>query len=262
MYKAARTHLIFGLITLSIFSILTTEAAAQAGGAAVTAEDLNGQAIEQINNKKYDAAIGLLSKAIEIKPGLADAHFNLGTAHLLAGRAEVALGHIRKGTELNPSSYKGYNQLGVVYDSLRQDDLAIKALKKAIDLKPDYAFGHINLGKAYLFKNQLQLAREALEKGLRLDPSSDDGKLHLAVLYAKQARYSQAIKVARGVTERRPDDETANLILCQIYIMANDRDSALGLYQSFKGTNVSLADQMFRSLFNGRTVDASGLARP
>jgi tetratricopeptide (TPR) repeat protein len=260
MSRAAKIHFGFCIVILSFLIPIATEISGQTKGETVA--DLNRRAIQLINNKEFETAIQILTKAIEISPTAVELHLNLGTAYLLSGRAELGLGHIKKGIEIDPGSYKGYNQLGVAYDKLGRDDLAVDALKKAVELKPDYAFGYFNLGKAYLFANRLKLAEAALEKGMKLDPTNDDGRLHLATLYAKQERFREAIAVAKTVTKNQPYNDNANLILCKIYLLANDRDSALGMYQSFKATNVSLADEMFRSIFGGRILDASKLARP
>jgi tetratricopeptide (TPR) repeat protein len=261
MFRAAK--IAFFIVIFSSVTFLTRDVDGQTKTAARAAvEDLNRQAVQLINDKKFDPAIQLLSNAIEIDPSAAELHLNLGSAYLLSGRAEIGLGHIKKGIELDPRSYKGYNQLGVAYDNLRRDDLAIEALKKAVELKPDYAFGYFNLGKAYLFTNRWKQAEAALDKGLKLDPSNDDGRLHLAAVYARQERFREAIAFAKAVTKNQPDNATANLVLCKIYILANDRESALGMYQSFKASNVPLAEEMFRSLFSNQILDVSKKVRP
>lgn len=262
MFKAAKIHLGLGILTVLIASFSTETRGQRGVDDWAKAEELNGIAVKQISDKDYDAAIESLSKAIEFQPRFSQAHINLGTAHYLAGRPETAVGHIKKGLEVDPRSYKGYNQLGVAYDKMRKDDLAIEALKKAIELKPDYAFAYFNLGKAYLYGSRFKQSEAALRKGLQYDPANDDGRLHLATALAKQERYPEAIAAAKTVTRNQPGNDNANLILCQIYLLANDRESALGMYQSFKATNTSLADELFRSIFRGQTVDASPSARP
>lgn len=258
MSKAARPDRSFAILSalIVLFIICSGSSAQSAGSKSESANELNARAIDAINNENYDSAIDLLMKAIELKPDFADAHVNLGTAHLLAGRPSVGLVHVKKGLEINPTSYKGYNQLGVVYDKLGQLDLAIEALEKTVKLKPDYAFGYVNLGKAYLFADRLKPAEEALEKGLSLQPTNETARLHLAVLYAKQRRFKQAATLARQVAEKNPADEHTNLLLCKIFLLANDRDAALSMYQSFKATNAPLADQMFRSIFGAQVLNA------
>lgn len=258
MFKAAKSHLSFGIIILSLLLSVSSQATGQLDSENLArAKELNRRAVQLISQNRLDAASPLLEKAIALYPQLSDAHMNLGTVLYLTGQPETGVQYIKKGLELEPDSHIGYNQLGVVYDKLGQRDLAIDALKKAVELKPDYAFGYYNLGKAYLFANRLKHAEAALEKGLKLDPSNNDGKLHLAALYAKQERFSDAIALAKDVTKKQPNNDNANLILCKIYVLANDRESALGMYQSFKATNVSLADEMFRSIFQNKVLQVS-----
>jgi Flp pilus assembly protein TadD len=220
----------------------------------VEARDLNQQAIKLIDENKYTEAISRLEKAIQLDPSYGALHMNLGTAYLLSEQPETALTHVKRGVELQPDRPEGYNQLGVVYDKMEKYDLAIDNLKKAIELKPDYTLGYLNLGSAYLYANRLKPAQTSLEKAAKLDPSNTEVHITLGVVYAKQSRFDQAIAEAKQATKLRPNDDRANLTLCKIYLLADDRKSAIEMYQSVKSVNIPLAEKMFQSIFSGKVL--------
>lgn len=253
----------FSLLTLIFVSFfISFEASGQSNQENLAkAEDLNRQAILRFNEKRYDDALFLLKDAVAIDPTFASGWMNIGSAYLLSGRPELGVEPLQKGIRLEPDSHEGYNQLGVVYEKLGRVDEAVEAFKKAIDLKPDYALGNFNLGAAYLWSKKWKQAGLFLEKAAKLDPSHREVKLYLAVLYANQKKYPDAISEVKKVTQKNPDDDYASLILCRIYLLANDRDSALNMYQAVKSTKLTLADEMFKSIFSDRVVLVSEKGR-
>ncbi len=264
MNRAARVSYLFvvSIVTFSFISIISFETSGQDVQAKMAqAEDLNRQAIIRVSEKRFAEAIELLTKAVGLEPKFAEAHMNIGSAYLLSGRPEDAIEHLRKGLSFDPKSHKGNNQLGVVYEKLGRLDDAVAAFNRAIKLKPDYPLAHFNLGAAYLWANKLKQADLWLHKAARLDPTNDEIKLYVGVLYAKQDRFREAIAEVRPVTQRQPGHDEANLTLCKIYLLANDRESALNLYQNFKAVNVPLADEMFKSIYSDKIVFVSDKAK-
>lgn len=266
MTRAARIRDLFPitLVAAAIFHLLfiSDSRGQDNAGSIARAEDLNRQAILRIGNKNYDDAIALLDKAIKTYPGFAEAHMNLGTAHMLAGRPKDAIAPLRKGIELDPTAYKGFNQLGVVYEKLGRTDDAVRNLRKAVELKPDYALGYFNLGAAYLWSERLDEAERALETAARLDPGNNEIKLSLGVVYAKQKRFAKAVAEVKKVADKDPTHEEAGLILCRLYLLSNNRDAALSLYQTAKTTNITLAEEMFKSIFGDRILVVKDALRP
>lgn len=243
------------IVTFSFGSFILSETHGQEiKNNRLEAEELNRQAVSRTGEKRFDEAIELLNNAIKLAPEFVEAHLNLGTVHQYAGRPEIAVGHIKRGLQLDPRSHIGHNQLGVVYDELGKLDMSIESFKTATELKPDFALAHFNLGAAYAWTGRLKPAEAALQKATRLDPSNVEIRLYLAAVYAKQARPSEAIAKVKEITRESPDHETANLMLCRFYLLADDRRSALSVYQSFKSVNAPLAEQMFKSIFKDKVV--------
>ena len=98
-----------------------------------------------------------------------------------------------------------------------------------------------------------------MERANQLDPKNNDIKLYLGVLYARQKKYQKAIDEVKAVTSAAPNDQQAHLILCRIYLLADDRNAALGMYQSFKAVNEPLAEEMYKWIFSNQVISAGGL---
>jgi tetratricopeptide (TPR) repeat protein len=85
-----------------------------------------------------------------LKPGLFEAHNNLGTALQLLGRMEEAEASYRRTVALNPGFAQAHNNLGAALAALDRGEEAEACYRRALALKPDLASAHMNLGIARL----------------------------------------------------------------------------------------------------------------
>ena len=98
---------------------------------------------------KYQEAISLYSKAIEIDSEHASSYNNLANAYSDLGQKEKSIPFYEKAIELRPSYAGSYYNLANSYRDLNQEELAISFYKKAIEVNPDYADAYYNLGYTY-----------------------------------------------------------------------------------------------------------------
>jgi len=242
MNKAANAFVSRIVLLLSLVISINSQALheGEKNGSAATWE-MNRKAIQLVGEKKFQEAIEVLKNALAIER---------------SGQTEIAVKHLNNALEIDPGSAVGHNQLGVAYEKLGKIDKAVASFNRAIKIKPDYAFGYFNLGATYLWADKIKPAREALEISLRLEPLNDQAQMLLGVVYARQSKYADAVRQMKNITQKDPSNEMANLLLCQIYVLSNDRGAALDMYQRYKGVNETLADAMFRTIFAGRVVFA------
>ncbi|NQV35896.1 MAG: tetratricopeptide repeat protein, partial [Phycisphaeraceae bacterium] len=104
-------------------------------------ESLSGVAL---NQKDYPNAIRYGEKALALKPGRIEVHYNLGVAYSESGQNEAAARQFERVLELMPEDQATFlakrvqvhNQLGVSYARQTKFDLAIIQFKETLKLNP------------------------------------------------------------------------------------------------------------------------------
>jgi tetratricopeptide (TPR) repeat protein len=88
-------------------------------------------------------------RAIELEPGHADAHTNLGRLLHETGELEAAEAHYRQSLASCPDDVTATFNLGVVLEDRGANDAAIAAYQRVLARDPRYADAHYNLARLY-----------------------------------------------------------------------------------------------------------------
>ncbi len=134
--------------------------------------------------------------------------FQLATLAAGDGKFDRAVELFQKVIEIDPKFAPAYNGLGLVYQSFEDGDIneAIRYFKMAIELAPDYNEGWNNLGRAYYGKALFVDAEKALLKSLEIKPAQVDVQLALAWDYLLgQSRPDEAISYFNKVLPFKDD---------------------------------------------------------
>lgn len=100
---------------------------------------------------KFEEAVELFRRAIELDPNRADAYDNLGNALAKMGKNEEAIEAYRRSIELYPDeaiAASPYDNLGLVLESMGQREKATEAYCYAISLAPNFRAPQFNLANA------------------------------------------------------------------------------------------------------------------
>jgi tetratricopeptide (TPR) repeat protein len=133
----------------------------------------------------YDAAIETLTRALQQKPGVAEANATLGVIYLKQGKLDEAEQVLRAELAAHPDDVKAANTLATVLDLLGRPDEAVPILRAALKKKPDYADARYLLGRLLLAKGQAGDAIEHLEAAAHVAP--EDPNIHYQLGRAYQA---------------------------------------------------------------------------
>jgi len=115
-----------------------------------------------------DGAMVAFEKALEIQPGFAMAHRDLGVILLQKGRYKDAATHLEQAAELGLAHPRLYNFLGIAYSRTGRYQDAVKVYTEALSKEPNFAEAHLNLSYVYEKLNRPQSARLQYEAACRL----------------------------------------------------------------------------------------------
>jgi len=115
------------------------------------------------------AARAEFEKALELDPWLAEAHNNLGSMLAKDQKFEDAAGHLQLAAELDPGYLEAVFNLGLALRNLNRIDDALKAFRRAAELAPDSPQAQFALGMTLRDKGDAAGARAALDKAAALE---------------------------------------------------------------------------------------------
>lgn len=118
-----------------------------------------GIALEDDPNN-HAAAIQTYQRVLELDPGHAAAHINVGTLYYNRQDYALAERHYRQAIEVDPRYALAYFDLGNVLDETGRVTEAIQTYNTALQLAPTYADAHYNLALAY---EKMKEPRKALK---------------------------------------------------------------------------------------------------
>jgi tetratricopeptide (TPR) repeat protein len=167
-----------------------------------------------------EAAVELLSRAIEADPQFVAAQYALGAVHQSLGNRWKAAAQFRASAQLDPTYAEPYKALGDLYLTAprRLFEEAIKAYAKAIDLRPFYAEAHVGLGDALAAKGDVDPAVAAYQRGIEHNPMN--AKVHVSlgkIYYAEKGLYYESVNAYKKAIDLDPGYLDARMGLAEVY---------------------------------------------
>jgi tetratricopeptide (TPR) repeat protein len=145
-----------------------------------------------------DRAIACAQKAIDLDPGWAGTHNNLGVALNDQGRNKEAEQACRDAIKFKPDDAEAHNNLGNALNRQGRHKEAEQAYRHAIKLKPDYAQAHGNLG--FALRNQ-GMFKEALKSFRTCAPLFPSGSRERQMAQQLIAETERLIELDAKLTE-------------------------------------------------------------
>jgi tetratricopeptide (TPR) repeat protein len=175
----------------------------------------NNLGVTKLRSKasQVNEAVSLITQALALNPGNAEAHNNLGFALQTLGQSDRAIAEYHEALRLAPDSAEAYGNLGTALTATGQFQEASAALTRALALRPDLAYVHASLGDTMQEMGRLDEAMGRYREALRLDP--DLAKAHdgLGNALMKMGRPADAVVEYRATLRLSPNLAAAHFNL-------------------------------------------------
>ena len=109
-------------------------------------------------------------RAIELSPGLVEAHQEFSQFLVQMGRSEEAIAQATRAIQVDPLDLGANGNLAMILVFNRQFDVACDQVGKTLDLEPSYVPGHLWLGYAHTLQGEHEEALKAFTQGLNYTP--------------------------------------------------------------------------------------------
>lgn len=136
------------------------------------AEVLNGRGAALRALGRPAEALASLDRALDLQPGLVDAHHNRGAALRDLNRPAAALASFERLMALDPSRADAHYNRGVVLNDMNRPTEALASYDQALTLNPGLAEAHNGRGVLLMALGRLDEASVAFDRAIALSPSN------------------------------------------------------------------------------------------
>ncbi len=228
-------------VALSDYYVPPSEILPQAKEASLKALELNDDLAEAHTSSGvvrflYDwdwpRAESEFQRAIQLNPGLTDAHLWYGIFLGQMGRSGDAIAEVKNAETLDPLSLTVHVNAGWVLYLARREDEAIAEWRKTLDLEPQFATSHSSIWAAYVRESGFSGALAENQKGMRTDGDT----LSLAALAGSYVASGNRVEAEKVLARLQMISDSKKYYVCP-YEMATahaslgNADKALGWLQ-------------------------------
>ena len=151
--------------------------------------------------QKYEEAVNLLNKAIEVAPKKQQLYFELGTSYLNKGDYENGLATLKKSFDLDQTNGEARRIYAVSAIFAGKDALAKELMKEhGGTIQDDERFL-----KAYAQKNNFEKVTAILKVFIEKNPTNIQYRLNLAAVYLQADYRTKSIEQLEKAIEANPD---------------------------------------------------------
>jgi TolB-like protein/DNA-binding winged helix-turn-helix (wHTH) protein len=171
----------------------------------------------------WSGAAAEYERALELGPGLPQAHLRYAEYLSNAGRHEEALRQIDRARDLDPLSLTISNNVGRTLFYARRYDETIREMGVVLALSPDRIYARIYSAMAY---RQTQNYREAIAEYKRVEAITGQRGVGLAETYALAGQAREAKEILRHLEVPSPSGTLDWVFIAGVYVALGDKDQA------------------------------------
>ncbi len=182
---------------------------------------------------RRDQAAAAYRRAIEVKPDIAEAHFNLGGVLRALGNMPDAEAAYRRAVELQPAMAQAWSNLGFVVQELGRLDEAVAVLERAVEIDPKFAGAQSNLGAALHEAERHEEAVAAYRRVIALAPDFAEAYTNMGGALRALGDIEGAVAAHRRAIELKPGLVSATINLGIALLQSGDAQGALGACDAY-----------------------------
>ncbi len=168
-----------------------------------------------------------LQRAIELSPGIVQAHYFYSIYLIMVGRFDKAIEGFKHAIELDPVTPGTVEILGWAYYMAGRHDESIIQIKKSLELDPNYYWAHIILAWSYAGKGMYTEAIAQADKIMTLFPSDDHVMLmNIARVYGVSGKREVALRLLDQIKGLSPEKYVDAYFVASIYAGLGENDQA------------------------------------
>ncbi len=197
--------------------------------------DLNAGAAQHLkrgvtleSDGKIEQSIAEHERALEINPGLVQAHINLISLYGRAGQAEKAEKHYRAAVTINPNLADSHYNFGVLLAGQERFEQAAQAFYRSLQINQFNAEAHHNYAAMIEREGRLDEAADHYRKALENRPGHRLAHFHLGRILVHQDKLAEAIE--HFLQTLTPEDENAprfTYALGATYVRAGEKQKGI-----------------------------------
>jgi predicted O-linked N-acetylglucosamine transferase (SPINDLY family) len=173
------------------------------------AEAYNNRGNALLDLKRPEEALASYDKALVLKPDYAEAHTNRAAALKELKRFDEALASYDKALALNPGIPVTHYNRGNALSDLKRLEEALASYDRALELKPDYADAHYNRGNVLLGLKRPDEALASYDRALALHPGYADAYYNRGNAQLELKRPDEALASYDRALALKPDEAKA-----------------------------------------------------
>jgi serine/threonine-protein kinase len=171
-----------------------------------------------------------IERALELDPGLADAHARKALLTYLYdwdwARAGQEFAHAMS---LDPQHTPTLHWYSMYLAAMGRHDESLWVINRAVRAEPESEYVNVQLGRCFYFAGRYDDAIQHLVAAIEMEPGSVDNAVTLARVYLSQGRNADAARLIEGCVQRAGRAPILLAFLGQAYAACGRRDDALAL---------------------------------
>ena len=155
--------------------------------------------------ERHTEALNANQKAVELSPGDAEAHSNLGNTLKELGRLDEAEEKYKQSIIFQPEYAKAHYNLGIALEDVGRLNEAKASYATAIKLKSNFTVAHYNFGVTLQKLGRLEEAEASYKHAIELNPGFVEAHSNLGATLQALGRSEEAETSYKQVIKLKPD---------------------------------------------------------